>query len=67
MQKRNRLTDFETLVVTKGDRWQGEGGTGVGGWHVHIEVYGMIDQWEPAVYHRELYPIFCDNLCRKRI
>ena len=42
---------------------------GGGGWDcpLHTEVYGMIGQWGPAVEHRELYPIFCDNLCGKRI
>ena len=34
---------------------------------MHTEVYGMIGQWVPAVQHRELYPVFCDNLCGKRI
>ena len=28
----------------------------------HTGVCGMIGQWGPAVEHRELYPVFCDNL-----
>ena len=31
------------------------------------KVYRMTGQWGPAVQHRDLYPIFCNNLCRKRI
>ena len=31
LQNRNRLTDFEKLTVTKGDRWRaGRGGLGLG-------------------------------------
>ena len=45
----------------------GRDGLGVWDWHVHMEVYGMIGQWGPAVQHREFYPIFCDNLCGKRM
>ena len=40
---------------------------GVWDWHMHTEVYEMIGQWGPAAEHRELYPIFCDNLCGRRI
>ena len=49
-------------------RWgSGRDGLGFGDGHIHTEVYGMIGQWEPAVQHKELYPVFCDNLCGKRI
>ena len=34
---------------------------------MHTKVYVMIGQPGPAVQHRELYPVFCDNLCGKRI
>ena len=47
MQNRNRLTDFEKLILTKGDRW-GVGrrdGLGVWDWHMHTDIYGMIGQW----------------------
>ena len=55
-------------MVTKGDRWGGgKDGVGVWHWHAHTEVYGMIGQWGPAVQHRELYPVFSDNLRGKRI
>jgi len=33
---------------------------------MHIEVYGMTGQWGPAAEHRELRPIFYDNLYGKR-
>ena len=36
---------------------------GLWDWHMHTEGYGTICQQGPAVWHRELYPIFCDNLC----
>ena len=36
-------------------------------WHMKTEVYGMIDHWGPAVMNEELYAIFYDNLCGKRI
>ena len=39
----------------------------VGDWHVYTMVHGMDGQWGPAVQHRELYPIFCNNLYGKRI
>ena len=36
-------------------------------WPMHTVVYGMTSQWGPAVEHRELYPIFCDGPCEKKI
>ena len=42
MQK--RLTDFEKLMVTKGDRWQVRDGLGVWDWHMDNEVYEMTGQ-----------------------
>ena len=45
----------------------GRDGLGAWDWHMHTEVYGMIGQWGPAIQHKELYPIFHDNLCGKRI
>ena len=42
-------------------------GLGVWNWLMHTEVYGVIGQRGPAVQLRELYLIFCDNLCGKRI
>ena len=55
------------LMITKGDSLEGRDGLGVWDWQVHTEVYGMTGQWGPAVWQRELYQIFCDNLCEKRI
>ena len=34
---------------------------------MHTEIYGMIDQRGPAMWHRESYPVFCDNICGKRV
>ena len=34
---------------------------------MHAEVYGMVGQQEPTVQHRELYPVFFNDLCGKRI
>ena len=62
------------VVNTTGTFWlpKGSDGGGIDGlriwdWHMLAVVYGMIGQWGPAVYHRELYPIFCNGLCGKRI
>ena len=69
MQNRNKLTDFEKkLMVTKGERWgDGRARLGVWDWHEHNEVHGMNGQHGPALYHREFYPKFGDNLCGKII
>ena len=50
-----------------GGREGGMDGLGAWDWHMHTEVYGMIGQRGPAIQHKELYPIFHDNLCGKRI
>ena len=50
--------------------WRRGNGLWVWDWHMHAEVHGMTDQQGPAVEqveHRELYSVFCGNLCRKRI
>ena len=53
LKNRNRLTDFENkFMVTKRDRWRGGDGLGIWNRHVHAEVYGMIGQRGPAVWHR---------------
>ena len=50
LRNRNRLTDFENkLMVTKGNRCRGRDGLRLWGWHMHMEVYGMIGQWGPIV------------------
>ena len=67
MQNRNGITDFEKLMVTKGDRWGERDELGIWDWEILSEVYGIIGQRGPAVEHRVLYPILCDNLCRERI
>ena len=53
-------------MSTKGDR-SGEGWTG--GWglaHAHQGI-GITGYQGPAAEPRELRPMFCDNLCGKRI
>ena len=60
-----RETDFEKLMVTKGDRCRVGGRDWGFGWHMLPEVYGMIAHWGPAVQHRELYPAFYGNLLGK--
>ena len=32
---------------------------------MHSEEYGMTGQWRPAEEHREVYPVFCNNLWGK--
>ena len=62
-------TDWRTLKnlwLPRGIHRGGRDGLGVQDWHIH-RVYGMIGQWWPALWHREFYPIFCDNPCGKRI
>ena len=44
----------------------GGGGLGVWDQHMYTEAYGMTGQRGPAVQHRKLNPIFCDNLYGKR-
>ena len=61
MQNRNRLTDFEKLLVIKGSRLRG-GWTGCVWIGICTLVYGMIGQLGPAVCHREFNSIFCDNV-----
>lgn len=39
-------------MVTKRDRWRGGDGLGIWNRHVHAEVYRMIGQRGPAVWHR---------------
>ena len=40
---------------------------GVGDWHMHTVGDEMTGQQETAVQHRDLYPVFCDNLYGKII
>ena len=50
MQTRNRLTDFEKHMVTKGYSYRhGMGGLGVWDWDMCTEIYGMVGQWGPPI------------------
>ena len=45
LQNRNKLTDFEKRMVTKGDRYESrDDGLGVWDWQMHTKVYGIIGQ-----------------------
>lgn len=46
---------------------KGRDGLGVWAWLMHTVVHGRTGQREPAVQHRELYPLLCDNPFGKRI
>ena len=48
-------------------KMDGGDGLGVWDWHTHSIVYRMDGQQGPAVEHKVLYSIFCDNLYGKRI
>ena len=65
LQNRNTFTGFQSkLMVTKGER-RGRGAGmdwGIWDWPMHTIVCGVDGQWGPAIEHRELYPVFCDNL-----
>ena len=63
---RKRLTDFEKLIITKGER-SGKGWPGGLDRHMRTEVCGMIGQGQPVVQHRELYLIYCDTQYGERI
>ena len=56
-------------MVTEEDRWGRGGKDGLEVWncYTHTELYGMIGQRGPAIQHKYFYPVFCDNLCGKRI
>ena len=51
---------------TKGDSWGWGWWTGGLGLVTHMEIHEKIGQRGPAIEHRELDPVFCDNLCGKR-
>ena len=63
-------TDSRTLKnlwLPKGTGGGGEGRLGAWDWHIHTVVYGMTGPQGLVIQHRELYPVFCDNLSGKRI
>ena len=49
MQNRNRLTDFEKFMVTRGYSEGVENGLGLWDWHMHTIVYGIYGQQGPVV------------------
>ena len=40
---------------------------GVWDWHIYISIFKIVNQQGPAVEHRELCSVFCNNLNGKRI
>ena len=57
------ISNSSKLVKGKGRGGEGWiGGLGMAKAFVYTFVCGMDDQWGPAVWHRELYSMFCDNL-----
>ena len=63
-----KLSAEEKEIQTlKTNLWSPKVTSGGESWNMHTEVYGMTDQQGPAVYYRELYQIFSDNLYGKRI
>ena len=55
------------MVIKGSGQGRETDGLGVWDWDMHTKVYGMIGQQGPALEHRELYPMFCTNVCGKRI
>ena len=66
LQNRNRLTDIEDELMLLGGNGGGER-LGVWDWHVHTAIFKIDNQQGPAVQHRELCSILCNNLNGKRI
>ena len=55
-------------MVTKGETLRGRRDkSGAWGEHTHTTIHKTDNQQGPTVQHREIYPIFCDNLYEKRI
>ena len=71
----NELTyKIETdLKISKTNLWLPKGKCGgrdkSEAWdeHTHTTIYKIDNQQGLTVQHSELYSIFCDNLCKKRI
>ena len=72
-KKRNELiyktaahSDFKNkLIVTKEDRLRRDE-LGVWSWRMNTIVYRMDGKQGPAVQHKELCPIFCDDRYGKK-
>ena len=58
---------WKTYGYQRGKVGGGMDGLEVWDWHMHTELYGITGQRGPAVDHRELYPVFCDDLCGRRL
>ena len=61
-QKQTHRPWKQTMVTKEDSGVGGKDGLGVWDWQMHTLVYGLVGQWRPAVEHREIYSIFCDNL-----
>ena len=60
-QKQTHRLQKQTYSYQRGEVEEKDG-LGIWDWDMHTIVYGMDGQRGPAVQHRELYSIFCDNL-----
>ena len=54
-------------MVTKGERWEGEGINWEFGIDVHTTIFKINNQQGPTVQHKERCSIFCNKLNGKRI
>ena len=66
-EKKQTQRHLKTYGDQNGQVRGGMDGLGFCNWHMHTEVYGAIGQEWSSVQHRELYPVFCDNIHWKRI
>ena len=62
-------TDTQNLKILWLPKGTGGWENGLGIWdqHIHTVVYGMIGQWVSAIYHRELYLVFCEKTMRRMV
>ena len=60
-QGRNRDADIEKGQVDRGGR-RGLGALGEWHWYIYTAVCETDSEWEPAVQHRELSSVLCDDL-----
>ena len=66
-QKQSHRLWKQTYGYQRGRVGRGMDGLKVWVWRIHFIAYGMDGQWGPAVQHRELYSIVCNDLYGKRI
>ena len=65
-KERDSLT-LKNVKLPEGTAWVEQEWTRSLDGHMRTEVGGTTGQWRPDIYHRKFYPVFCDNLCGKKI